>query len=374
MDLDAKTALLGGISPAQFMRRHWQAEPLLVRNAWPGVTPPLARPQLFALAARDDVEARLVTRSGRNWSLRRGPFARRELPLLTQRRWTLLVQGVDLHDDAARGLSERFRFVPDARFDDLMVSFATDGGGVGPHMDPYDVFLLQLEGRRRWRIGPVADPGLVKGAPLKLLKRFEPTQDWVLNPGDMLYLPPLWGHDGVAVGTCMTGSIGFRAPARSALVRELMQRIADDLPDNAGTDAIYRDPRRGGASSPARIPAALQVFARDAWRRCLNDPRMLERALGQTLTEPKAQVWFETPPARRVIAAALRLDRRTRMLYDAHHVFINGESIEVDGRDAKLLRRLADERCLKAADLGQLGRSARECLVRWTNAGWLHEY
>lgn len=372
MDLDAKTGLLGGLSPAQFMRRHWQAEPLLVRNAWPGPTLPLTRTQLFALAARDDVEARLVSRAGRTWSLRHGPLARRSLPPLTQRRWTVLVQGVDLHDDAAHGVLQRFRFIPDARLDDLMVSFATDGGGVGPHVDPYDVFLLQLKGRRRWRIGPVTDRTLVSGAPLKLLKRFEPTEDWLLDPGDMLYLPPFWGHDGVAVGECMTGSIGFRAPARTALVRDLMQRMADDLPDGADADAIYRDPRRGGTSSPARVPAALQSFARDAWRRSLEDPGVLERALGETLSEPKAQVWFAAPAARRAAAGPVRVDRRTRMLYDAHHVFINGESIVVEGRDAELLRRLADERCLEASDLRRLTRRARECLVRWMNAGWLH--
>jgi 50S ribosomal protein L16 3-hydroxylase len=374
MDLDAKTGLLGGLSPARFMRRHWQAEPLLVRNAWPGVTPPLARTGLFALAARDDVEARLVTRAGRTWSLRHGPFARRSLPPLTQRCWTLLVQGVDLHDEAAHRLLQRFRFVPDARLDDLMVSFATDGGGVGPHVDAYDVFLLQLKGRRRWRIGPVTDTTLVQGAPLKLLKRFHPTLDWLLNPGDMLYLPPFWGHDGVAVGECMTGSIGFRAPGSTTLLRDLLQRVADDLPDAAEGESIYRDPRQRGAASPARIPQALQVFAGEAWRRLLKSRGMLERALGETLTEPKAQVWFEPPPARRVVAGPVRVDRRTRMLYDAHHVFVNGESLALGGRDAELLRRLADERSLQVADLRQLSRPVRECLVRWTNAGWLHEF
>jgi 50S ribosomal protein L16 3-hydroxylase len=373
MDLDAKTELLGGLSPARFMHRYWQFEPLLVRNAWPGVTPPLTRAALSALAARDDVEARLVTRSGRAWTLRHGPLARRSLPPLTQRRWTLLVQGVDLHDDAAHRLLQRFRFIPDARLDDLMVSFATDGGGVGPHVDAYDVFLLQLMGRRRWRIGPVTDPTLVKGAPLKLLRHFRPTQDWVLDAGDMLYLPPFWGHDGVAVGECMTGSIGFRAPGRVSLVRDLMQRIADDLPDAADDEGIYRDPRQRGTASPARIPSALQTFASNAWQRSLRKLGLLDRALGEALTEPKAQVWFETPPARRIGARPVRLDRRTRMLYDAHHVFINGESLRISGRDAKLLRRLADERSLKVANLRQLSRSANDVLTQWANAGGLHE-
>jgi 50S ribosomal protein L16 3-hydroxylase len=373
MDLDAKIELLGGLSPARFMRRYWQSEPLLVRNAWPGVRPPLARAQLFALAARDDVEARLVTRSGRTWSLRHGPLVRRSLPPLTQRRWSLLVQGVDLLDDAAHRLLRQFRFVPDARLDDLMVSFATDGGGVGPHVDAYDVFLLQLEGRRRWRVGPVADRTLVKGAPLKLLRRFVPTHDWVLNPGDMLYLPPFWGHDGVAIGECMTGSIGFRAPGRVSMLRDLMQRMADDLPGVGDDEEIYRDPRQRGATSPARVPSALQAFARKAWRRLQRERGALNRVLGEVLTEPKAQVWFETPPAHRSSGGAVRLDRRTRMLYDAHHTFINGESLRVSGRDAELLRRLADQRSLKVVDLERLSRSARDSLTQWANAGWLHE-
>jgi len=374
MDLEAKTELLGGRSPARFMRRYWQTEPLLVRNAWPGVTPPMARSALFALAERDDVEARLVTRSGRTWSLRHGPLARRSLPPLTQRFWTLLVQGVDLHDDAAHRLLQRFRFVPDARLDDLMVSFATDGGGVGPHVDAYDVFLLQLKGQRRWRIGPAPDRTLVTGAPLKLLRRFHPTHDWVLNAGDMLYLPPFWGHDGVAIGECMTASIGFRAPGRIALVRDLMQRIADDLPDAADGQGVYRDPRQRGTTVPARIPPNLQEFAHKAWQRSMRSQGVLDRALGQALTEPKAQVWFEAPAARRIGAKALVLDRRTRMLYDAHHVFINGESFVVSGRDAESLRRMADERTLMIADLKQLSRSTRDLLTQWANAGWLHEF
>ncbi len=138
------------------MRRHWQRKPLLVRAAWPQATPPLTRAQLFALAADPDVESRLVCRLGAGWSVRHGPLPRRSLPPLRQAGWTLLVQGVDLFVDAAHQMLRPFRFVPDARLDDLMVSYASDGGGVGPHVDAYDVFLLQLQGRRRWRIGPRA--------------------------------------------------------------------------------------------------------------------------------------------------------------------------------------------------------------------------
>ena len=200
MDIDSPLPLLGGLSPASFMRRHWQKKPLLVRQAWPGVTPPIDRAALFELAGQPDVESRLLTRFAGDWRLRHGPLPRRALPPLGKPDWTLLVQGLDLHWPAARDMLDRFRFVPEARLDDLMVSYASDGGGVGPHLDSYDVFLLQVHGRRRWRIGPVHDRSLVAGLPVKILGQFVPDQDWILEPGDMLYLPPNWGHDGVAVG------------------------------------------------------------------------------------------------------------------------------------------------------------------------------
>src|SRR5436190_12669774 len=210
MDITLATPLLGGLSPQAFMRRHWQKRPLLIRQALPDVAAPLSRAELFALAAAEGVESRLIRQRGAGWTLRHGPFTRRQLPSLTQPGWTLLVQGVDLHVDAAHQLLSRFRFVPDARLDDLMVSFATDGGGVGPHFDSYDVFLLQVQGRRRWRIGRQKDLALREGAPLKILAAFEPEEEHVLEPGDMLYLPPLWAHDGEALGECQTYSIGFR--------------------------------------------------------------------------------------------------------------------------------------------------------------------
>jgi 50S ribosomal protein L16 3-hydroxylase len=375
MDLNQPAPLLGGRTVAQFMRRHWQRQPLLVRGAWPGVRAPLSRAALFALAGHDGVESRLVTREdGSAWSVRHGPLPRRTLPALKQRDWTLLVQGVDLHADAAHEMLRAFRFVPDARLDDLMISFASDGGGVGPHVDAYDVFLLQLEGRRRWRVGPVRDSRFVEGAPLKLLRRFEPTHEWLLEPGDMLYLPPQWGHDGVAVGACMTASIGFRAPDAGELARALLQGVADAIEGEDSAAPRYADPRDGGTREPARVPPALQTFARAAWRRALRGPRALERALGEWLSEPKAQVWFE--PGGESSAWGMRtlaLDRRTRMLYDAHHVYINGESFVAAGRDAQCLRQLADARQLAPGDVRRLSRAARGIVQQWLSSGWVHE-
>src|SRR5205085_5385100 len=187
--------------------------PLLIRAALPGVLGDIDRERLFALAAQNGVESRLVARAGRRWSVCPGPIARRALPSAGTPGWTLLVQGVDLHDDAAHRLLRRFRFVADARLDDVMCSWASDRGGVGPHVDSYDVFLLQVTGRRRWRVGRVGDARQRAGMPLRTLAGFTPSDEWLLGPGDMLYLPPGWGHDGVAVGECITASIGFRAPA-----------------------------------------------------------------------------------------------------------------------------------------------------------------
>ncbi|MDB5947840.1 MAG: hypothetical protein JWQ33_2866 [Ramlibacter sp.] len=370
MDITQPHTLLGGLSPQGFMQRHWQKKPLLVRGAMPGLQPLLDRTALFELASRQEVESRLIVHSGTDWKMRRGPLARRSLPPLTQREWTLLVQGVDLHSEAAHALLAQFRFVPDARVDDLMVSWASDGGGVGPHFDSYDVFLLQAQGRRRWRIGRQKDLSLQDDVPLKILANFEPQEEYVLEPGDMLYLPPRYAHDGVAEGECQTYSIGFRAPARGELARELLQRIAEDADELAGP-ALYRDARAAAAENPGAVPGELQRFAADAMQAALADPAALNRVLGEYLTEPKANVWFDSARAPRRLGA-LTLDRRSRMMHDAQHVFLNGESWRASGRDAALMRRLADQRQLGAADVARASAGAVGLLRDWCADGWLH--
>lgn len=362
-------ALLGGLSPDQFMRRHWQKKPLLIRQAMPGFEPLLGRAQLFALAAQEGVESRVVVRTpGQGWTLRHGPVAKSACPPFSRPDWTLLVQGVDLHLDAAHQLLQHFRFVPDARLDDLMVSWASPGGGVGPHYDSYDVFLLQASGRRRWRIGRQKDLSLEEGVPLKILSRFEPEWDVVLEPGDMLYLPPKWAHDGVAEGgECMTYSIGFRVPQRGGLAAELAARLGDMHED----ETLYRDSTQAATAQPAMLPAGLQAFAQDALQRLLADPQALGCALGEVMTEPKPKVWFEEPMAAWV-PGAVALDRRTRMMYDAHHVFINGEAFRAGGRDARLMRELADRRVLGTSAVRRASPGAQALLADWHAAGWLH--
>ncbi|HYF41658.1 MAG TPA: cupin domain-containing protein [Ramlibacter sp.] len=369
MDTHAPLALLGGLSPQQFMKRHWQRKPLLVRGALPGMRPLLGRAELFELARREEVESRLVSLSAGGWQLKRGPFGR--LPPASRPGWTLLVQGVDLHHAPVHSLLQQFRFVPEARLDDLMISWASDGGGVGPHFDSYDVFLLQAHGRRLWRIGRQKDLALREDVPLKILARFEPEQELLLEPGDMLYLPPGYAHDGIAQGECQTYSIGFRSPARGELARELLQRLAEDAADAAG-EAIYRDPAQAATAAPGAIPAGLQQFARQALQAALKDPVALERSLGEYLSEPKANVWFEAAAAPRKLRS-VALHRRSRMLYDARHIYLNGESWRAAGRDAALMRKLADQRRLDASDLAGASEEARELLRAWCEDGWLQE-
>lgn len=373
MDVDDAQELLGGLSPARFMRLHWQKQPLWVRQAWPGVRPPVSRADLIALAARDDVESRLVVRSPDGWQLRHGPLARRAIPAFRRTDWTLLVQGLDLHAVEAYRMLQRFRFVPDARLDDLMVSYASDGGGVGPHVDSYDVFLLQVHGRRRWRIAPPGDAALQEGLPLKILRRFEPIEERVLEPGDMLYLPPGWGHDGVAEGECMTCSIGFRAPTLAELGADLLSRLADDAQADShrGAAVRYQDRRQAATAEPGRIPQGLQAFAVRAVQAMCTRPDDITEALGRALTEPKPRVWFEPGRALGPMDGVC-LDEGTRMMYDDRCVYLNGESFRASGTDATLMRQLATDRRLGGTSASRLSRPARRLLADWVDHGWMH--
>ena len=363
--------VLAGISPQVFMRDYWQKKPLLIRQAIPNMQPLITRQALFELAAQSDVESRLVTGDGVRlpWQLRSGPFKPRQLPALKLSHWTLLVQGADLHSDALAQLRERFRFIPDARLDDVMVSYASDGGGVGPHFDSYDVFLLQAHGQRRWRIGAQKNLSLRDDLPLKILARFKPTQTWLLEPGDMLYLPPQYAHEGVAVGECMTYSIGFKAETDQSLGAALISRLADFEP--VKPPVTYSDPHQLATRQPARIPAALQAFAHESVLQMLQRDADIRCALGEWLSEPKPQVWFDSRPRPRHLTG-VRLDRKTHMLYDQDFVFINGESWRCKGQDARILRTLADRRCLEAADMELASAEVRKLLLEWLAAGWLN--
>ena len=280
--------LLGGLSPKVFLRRYWQKRPLLVRRASPDFRDAIEKRALFALASRGDIESRLVERSKNRWKVAHGPLSQSSMRHAGARNWTLLVNGVNHHNAQAEQLLRRFAFVPQARLDDVMVSYAVPGGGVGPHFDSYDVFLLQGRGRRRWRLSRARDFSLVPDAPLKLIAGFRAEQEMVLEPGDMLYVPPGWGHDGVALDECFTYSIGFRAP-RGA---ELAAAFLDHLHERGLPDAAYRDPGLRPAARPAQIGREMTAFAEAQLARIRWQRGDVEEFLGRYLSTPKANIVF----------------------------------------------------------------------------------
>lgn len=368
-----KLTLLGGLTPRQFLRDYWHKKPLLIRQAIPHFSPILSRDQLFELARREDVESRLISHFGKHWQMKSGPQP--EYPAFDKKAWTLLVQGVNLHDDAADALMQQFRFIPDARLDDLMISYATDEGGVGPHYDSYDVFLLQAHGQRRWRIGSQQDLALMEGMPLKILKHFRPEQEFVLEPGDMLYLPPHYAHDGIAVGECMTYSIGFRAPAYQELGESFLQFMADTVE----LHGRYDDPDLAPTSHPAEINRAMLSRIAAEMEKIRFTENDIAIFLGEYLSEPKPNVFFDPPvrpmtPTRFAQAAGKRgivLSRKTRMLYRNKHLFINGESFTLNRSDKIPLVTLANTRMLDGRSVSMASQDVREALFAWYQDGWL---
>ena len=373
---------LGRLSVADFMRTTWQKRPRLLRNALPLASPPVDADALFTLAARDDVESRLVTSFDGRWSLRDGPLPARALPARRRADWTLLVQGVDLYLPAAAALRERFRFISDARLDDVMVSYASDGGGVGPHVDSYDVFLLQARGTRRWRVSRQRDLDLVPGLPLKILADFRAEHDWLLEPGDLLYLPPGVAHEGTAVGPdCITCSIGFRAPAYRELVDPWLDALAESAHGRAALQAQLRERIDAPTAHPARLSEALIDDAFSRLRRIEPTRVQAEQALLAVLSEPKPVVAFD-PPVRPLAAAAfaraaarrgLQLDLRTRLLVGGGgRIGINGEVLALAATERAPIARLADCRALPAAQCRALDPLLLTRLHGWYVDGWLH--
>jgi 50S ribosomal protein L16 3-hydroxylase len=363
---------VGGLTAAAFLRRHWQKRPLLARGALPDCAGVVDRATLSALAGRDDLESRLVQRMGRRWTVRYGPFKLRELGRLPRAGWTLLVQGVDHALPAAQELLERFAFLPYARLDDLMVSYAPPGGGVGPHFDSYDVFLLQGEGRRRWRVSRQRDLALVEGAPLKILRRFRPAHEWILEPGDLLYLPPRYAHEGTALSDCISYSIGFRAPG----AQELGARFLEFLQDELRLDGIYEDRGLKPARHPARLADAMVRKLCRMLRRVRWSDADAVRFLGCYLTEPKRHVVFARPKrpvterafAARVAHGGVRLSAPTRMLFRGAELYINGEVYRPAASGARRLARLADRRWLPPH--AHLDHESLGLLYRWYRAGY----
>jgi 50S ribosomal protein L16 3-hydroxylase len=361
-------ALLGGLSPQAFLRRHWQKRPLLVRRALPGFRGVIGKRALFALASRSDVESRLVERRSDRWTVTHGPLWKSSLRKAGARNWTLLVNGVNCYNEAAERLLRRFAFIPQARIDDLMVSYAAPGGGVGPHFDSYDVFLLQGQGRRLWRLARARRFEQVPGAPLRLIAGFRAEEELLLEPGDLLYLPPGWGHDGIALDPCFTCSIGFRAP-RGA---ELAAAFLDYLHERGLPDAAYRDPGLRPAARPAAISREMVDFAEKQMARIRWDRGDIENFVGRYLSTPKPHVVFS--PSKRISPRAMEnrtvtLHPKTQMLYRGARFFINGEVLVPRPAQRPALAALADQRRAAGRTLARAGLG--HLILEWHRCGFL---
>ena len=285
IEIDASALPPLGMPPEDFLRDYWQKRPLLVRNAFPGFESPITPEDLAGLACEDGVLARIVAheRDRDKWLLRHGPFPESMFPQMPDHDWTLLVQDVDKWDADVAALLPRFDFLPRWRIDDIMVSFAAPGGSVGAHVDQYDVFLLQAHGHRRWQIDDRPDPPVHYrlDTELRLLQRFDPTHDWVLGPGDMLYLPPGVPHHGVAEDACLTFSVGMRAPSAA----ELMGDWVDAMIAGADDALRYRDPDLEVPVDAHEIDAAAMNRVVEALNMLrMNDPDRLGDWFGRFIT------------------------------------------------------------------------------------------
>ena len=363
----APEVLLGDLTPEAFLRDYWQQQPLLIRNAWPDFASPLSPEELAGLACEEGSTARLVLEEGGAypWEMRFGPFAVEEFTSLPPTHWSLLVQEVDRLVPAVADVLEPFRFVPNWRIDDVQISYAPAHGNVGAHVDSYDVFLLQAEGRRRWQISydpiPEAEEAFVPDADVRILQEFTPEATWVVEPGDLLYLPPRVPHYGVALNDCMTYSIGFRAPSRT----ELLQAAGGAADALVAADVRYADPAPPARTHTGEITADERAALRTLLREALRDDATLDHWLGRYLTQPTRGARPPLPEERikpsdirRVVQQGGRL-RRSAIAHFAHlthgegqvTLFVCGRAYTLSGAAAQLAVTLTSSPRLDGAAL-----------------------
>ena len=352
--------LLNHLTPAQFLAEYWQKKPLLIRQAIPNFKGLLTPNDLAGLACEDDVQARIITQKNDKWSVKSSPFDEAVFAKLPAKDWTLLVQGVNHYLPEAASLLAQFNFIPHARLDDLMVSYAPAGGGVGAHVDSYDVFLLQGSGKRRWKISSQTDLSLVEGAPLKILQNFKSEQEWLLEAGDMLYLPPQIAHWGISESDdCMTYSIGFRAPKTQELQHEFLSFLQDNLgQDNMNADGLYADADLKLQNHPAEISDAMINKVGEMLQKITWDKNNVADFLGKYLTEPKLDVVF-TPNrkiskaefTKQLAAKNLHLDLKSQLLFTQNNFYLNGEKLNAPTTILNEFIDLADKRKLNTPAL-----------------------
>ncbi|MCS4312813.1 MULTISPECIES: ribosomal protein uL16 3-hydroxylase [unclassified Pseudomonas] len=383
MNPDIPLQLLGGITAREFLRDYWQKKPLLIRQAIPDFESPIDADELAGLALEEEVESRLVIEHGeRPWELRRGPFAEDAFSTLPEREWTLLVQAVDQFVPEVAELLEQFRFLPSWRIDDVMISFAAPGGSVGPHFDNYDVFLLQAQGKRNWKIGQMcsSESPLLTHADLRILAEFEESAEWVLEPGDMLYLPPRLAHFGIAEDDCMTYSVGFRAPSAAEVLTHFTDFLAQYLTD----EERYTDADAQPVSDPHQIQSDALDRLKSLLAEHMSDERMLLTWFGQFMTEPRypelvagEELGEDDFISSLQDGAILVRNPSARMAWsevdDDVLLFASGQSRYLPGKLRELLKLVCAADALHAENLGEwlLDEDARDLLCELVKQGSL---
>lgn len=355
--------LLNGLTPAQFLAEYWQKKPLLIKKALPNFNGLLSPNELAGLACEDDVQARIISFKKNKWAVKNSPFEETDFTKLPKTGWTLLVQNVNHYLPEASELLSLFNFIPHARLDDLMVSYAPKGSGIGAHVDSYDVFLLQGAGKRNWKISAQKDLSLLENAPLKILQNFKAEQEWTLEAGDMLYLPPHIAHWGVSESDdCMTYSIGFRAPKTQELAHEFLNYLQDnygqDYLNQDNADGLYTDADLTLQKHPAEISSQMVKRVSSMLQKLTWDKQHVADFLGRYLTEPKANVVFT--PARKTAKAeftkqlatkTLLLSLKSQLLFTHDNFYLNGEKLVVPAEINEAIKHLADKRYLNITAL-----------------------
>ncbi len=364
---------LGGLTPQVFLRDYWQKKPLLIRNALPGFKGLLDYDDLVNFACQEDVQSRLIIQKKQNWVVKHSPLIVEDFSALKRKKWTLLVHDINHLLPEARDLLLKFNFIPYARLDDLMVSYAPKGGGIGPHFDSYDVFLIQGEGSKRWQIAQQQDNDLIPDIPLRILSNFCPEQEWLLTPGDMLYLPPNYAHNGIAEDAGMTYSVGFRAPSH----QELITQFLFYLQDNIKIDGRYTDPGMKMPASPSTIGTEMLQQTEATLNKIKWHHADIEKFLGSYLTEPKSHVFFDPPtnPLMQhdficlVKKNGVQLDLKSRLLVIKNTFFINGDAINVDASSRHFLKQLADNQ--KLLSCKKINKESCKILYQWYLYGYI---
>ncbi len=374
--MSAPLVLLNNLTPDEFLSEYWQKKPLLIRQAIPDFNGLLSPEELAGLACEEGVESRIIQQQEAHWHVENGPFSEDDFTTMPEQDWTLLVQSVNHHLPEAAALLSQFNFIPHARLDDLMISYAPTGGSVGAHVDSYDVFLLQGSGTRRWKISRQSDTSFIEGEPIKVLAHFEAEEEWLLEPGDMLYLPPSIAHHGISeTQDCMTYSIGFRAPK----TQEITSAFLDYLQDASYGDGMYTDTDLTATEHPAEINDAMVDKVSEMLTGITWDKQRVSDFLGRYLTEPKPHVIFEPQEAISIKAFAellsqhvLLLDLQSQMLSHQQQFYLNGEHLTADVSLNPYMQLLADNRSLETHKLGSSQRAdLAEALHASYKAGYL---